>query len=155
MAAGVVIEHPNRESAAARGTRAAVIGLLLASAVLVLVITVGGWDALEGAKALQLAFVVAQAGMAALVARWSRGVLPAAAAVAVLLAIFAAVAAPSWYARDKDGFADAALASDVLGLLCALLVPLQVLLAALALRGFRQQWHVEVERPAEAAAAPA
>ena len=93
--------------------------------------------------------------MAVLVARWSRGVLPAVAALAVLLAIFAAVAAPGWYARDKDGFTDPALASDLLGLLCALLVPLQVLLAALALRGFRQQWHVEVERPAEAAAAPA
>ena len=65
------------------------------------------------------------------------------------------MAAPGWYARDKDGFTDPALASDLLGLLCALLVPLQVLLAALALRGFRQQWHVEVERPAEAAAAPA
>jgi hypothetical protein len=155
MAAGVVIEHPNRASAAARGTRAAVIGLLLVSAVLVVVITLGGWDVLEGAKSLPLAFAVAQAGMAVLVARWSRGVLPAAAALAILLGIFAAVAAPGWYARDKDGFADAALGSDVLGLLCALLVPLQVLLAALALRGFRQQWHVEVERPAEPAAAPA
>ena len=155
MAAGVVIEHPNRESAAARGTRAGVIGLLLVSAALVVAITAGGWDALEGAKALQIAFVAAQIGMAVLVARWSRGVLPAVAALAVLLAIFAAVAAPGWYARDKDGFTDPALASDLLGLLCALLVPLQVLLAALALRGFRQQWHVEVERPAEAAAAPA
>ena len=56
---------------------------------------------------------------------------------------------PGWLARDKDGFTDPALASDVLGLLCALLALLQLLLIAFALRGFQQAWNVEVERPAE------
>jgi hypothetical protein len=147
MGAGVVIEHPNRATAGARATRLAVVVLLLASAALLLVISAGGWDAIEGAKALQVAFIVAYLGMAVLVARWSRGVLPLAAALAVLLLIFAAVSVPGWYARDKDGFTDPALASGLLGLLTALLVPLQLLLAAVAMRGFQQRWNVEVERP--------
>ena len=158
MAAGVVIDHPNRETTAARTTRAAVLVLLLASAVVMIVVSVGGWDAIEGAKALQVALVVAYLGMAVLVARWSRGVLPLAAALAVLLLIFAAVAVPGWYARDSTGFADPGLGSDLLGLLTALLVPLQALLVAVAMRGFQQRWNVEVERPAGpagGAAAPA
>ncbi|MFI4992795.1 MAG: hypothetical protein ACHQCH_04155 [Solirubrobacterales bacterium] len=35
---------------------------------------------------------------------WNRGVLPVAAALAVLLAIFALVAGPAWFAREKTGF---------------------------------------------------
>jgi hypothetical protein len=116
--------------------------------VVMIVVSAGGWDATAGARSLQPVFVAAYLGMALLVARWRRGVLPIAAAVAVLLLIFAAVSAPGWYARDKEGFTDPALASDLLGLLTALLVPLQALLAAVAMRGFRQRWNVTVERPA-------
>ena len=36
----------------------------------------------------------------------------------------------------------------MIGLLCAILVPLQLLLVAFAMRGFQQAWNVEVERPA-------
>ena len=147
MADGVVIEHPNRETASSKATRAIVVVLLLVSAGVMVVISVGGWAALEGAKALQALYIVLYAGLALLVARWRRGVLPLAAALAIVLLIFAAVSAPGWYARDRDGFADPALASDVLGLLCALLIPLQLLLAAFSLRAFQQRWHVEVERP--------
>ena len=152
MAADVVIDHPNRETAAARVTRGAVVALLLVSAALMIVVSAGGWEAFAGAQGLQIAFIVAYLGMAVRVARWSRGILPLAAALAVLLLIFAAVAAPGWYARDRSGFAETAIAAGVLGLLTALLVPLQVLLAAIALSGFRQRWNVEVERPAPASA---
>ena len=152
MAADVVIDHPNRETAAARVTRGAVVALLLVSAALMIVVSVGGWEVFAGAQGLQIAFIVAYLGMAVMVARWSRGILPLAAALAVLLLIFAAVAAPGWYARDRPGFAETAIAAGVLGLLTALLVPLQVLLAAIALSGFRQRWNVEVERPAPASA---
>jgi hypothetical protein len=155
MEAAVLIDHPNRATTASRATRAVVIVLLLVSALVMIVVAVGGWDAIEGAKPLLIAFILLYVGMAVLVARWSRGVLPLAAAVAVLLLIFAAVSVPGWYARDQDGFSDPALASDLLGLLTALLVPLQVLLIAVSMRGFRQHWNVEVERPAEPAAAPA
>ena len=103
MAADVVIDHPNRETAAARVTRGAVVALLLVSAALMIVVSVGGWEVFAGAQGLQIAFIVAYLGMAVMVARWSRGILPLAAALAVLLLIFAAVAAPGWYARDRGG----------------------------------------------------
>ena len=146
---GVVVEHPNRKKASSKATRLVVIVLLLASALLMIVISIGAWDALVGAKALQVIYIVLYIGIAFLVARWSRGVLPLAAALAIVLLIFAVVAAPGWFARDKDGFTDPAIASDVLGLLTALLVPLQLLLIAFAMRGFQQAWNVEVERPAD------
>jgi hypothetical protein len=78
----VVIDHPNRRKAASKVTRALVAALLLVSAALILVVTVGGWDALEGAEAVQIAYVALCVPMAFLVARWNRGVLPVAAALA-------------------------------------------------------------------------
>ena len=79
--------------------------------------------------------------------------LPVAAALAIVLLIFAAVSVPGWFARDKPGFDDPALASDVVGILTALLIPLQLLLIGFAMRGFQQAWNVEVERPLEPAPA--
>jgi hypothetical protein len=142
----VVIEHPNRAKAGSKATKAVVILLLLASAVLVAIVTVGGWDALQGAKAMQIAYIVLYLVLAFYVARWNRGVLPVAAALAIILGIFAAIAAPSWFDRDKTGFADPAMASDVLGLICMIIIPVQVLLIGFAMRGFAQAWNVEVER---------
>ena len=141
----MIIEHPNRKKASSKFTRAVVVLLLLASAGLVAIITVGGWDALEGAKPLQIAFIVLYVVLAVFVLRWSRGVLPVAAALATVLLIFAAVSAPAWFDRDKTGFSDPALDESILGLLSALLVPAQILLIAFAMSGFRQAWNVEVE----------
>jgi hypothetical protein len=70
-----------------------------------------------------------------------------------VLLIFAAVSVPGWFARDKPGFDDPALAADVVGILTALLIPLQLLLIGFAMRGFQQAWNVEVERPLEPAPA--
>jgi hypothetical protein len=151
---GVIIEHPNREKASSKFTRAMVVLLLLVSAGLVTLITVGGWDALEGAKALQIAYIVLYLVLAFFVLRWSRGVLPVAAALAIVLLIFAAVSAPAWYDRDKTGFTDPALDEAILGLLSALLVPVQLLLIAFAMSAFRQAWNVEVERPRESRSDP-
>jgi hypothetical protein len=113
------------------------------------VISAGAWEALAGAKALQVIYILVYVGIAAMVLRWSRGVLPVAAALAIVLFIFALVSVPGWFERDKDGFTDPAIASDVVGILTALLVPLQLLLIAFAMRGFQQAWNVEVERPAD------
>jgi hypothetical protein len=146
---GVMIEHPNRRKASSKFTRAFVVLLLLVSAGLVAIITVGGWDALEGAKFLQIAYIVVYVVLAVFVLRWSRGVLPLAAALAIILLIFAAVSAPAWFDRDKTGFTDPALDADILGLLTALVVPVQILLIAFAMSGFRQAWNVEVERHEE------
>jgi hypothetical protein len=142
---GVRIEHPNRKKAASKLTRVIVVLLLLVSAAVTAIITIGGWDALEGAKALQVAYIVVYVVLAFFVLRWSRGVLPLAAALAIVLLIFAAVAAPAWFDRDQPGFANPAIDESILGLLTALLVPLQILLIAFAMSGFRQAWNVEVE----------
>jgi hypothetical protein len=122
---------------------------LLVTAGLVAIISIGGWDALEGAKFLQVAYIIVYLVLAVFVLRWSRGVLPLAAALAIVLLIFAAVSAPAWFDRDKTGFTDPALDADILGLLTALVVPVQILLIAFAMSGFRQAWNVEVERDEE------
>src|SRR4051794_13884977 len=106
---GVRIEHPNRGKAASKATRAVVIVLLLASAALVAIVTLGGWSTLQGARALQVACIGLYLVMAFYVARWNRGVLPVAAALAVVMLIFAAVSGPGWFERDKAGFATPAL----------------------------------------------
>jgi presenilin-like A22 family membrane protease len=146
---GVRIEHPNRKKAASKLTRLIVVLLLLVSAFLVAIVTVGGWDVLQGAKALQVAYIVVYVVIAFFVLRWSRGVLPLAAALAIVLLIFAAVSAPGWFDRDKPGFSDPAIDEGILGLITALIVPVQLLLIAFAMSGFRQAWNVEVERPAD------
>ncbi len=145
----VRIEHPNRDKAASKATKAVIVLLLLASAALVVIITIGGWGTLVGAKPLQIAYVGLYLLIAYFVARWNRGVLPVAAALAIILLIFAAVSAPQWFDRDKPGFAEPALDEGVLGLVTALIVPVQILLIAFAMSGFRQAWNVEVERPVD------
>ena len=84
--------------------------------------------------------------MAFYVARWNRGVLPVAAALAIILLIFAAVAGPAWFERDKTGFTDPALDASLLGLITLLIVPVQALLIVFAMQAFSQEWNVEVER---------
>lgn len=145
---GYVIEHPNREKAASKATKAVVVLLLLASAAVMAIVTVGGWDALEGAKPVQIFFIAFFVFMAALIARWNRGLLPVAAALSIILLIFAAVSGNAWFERDKDGFTSPALDEDIVGLLTFILVPIQVLLIGFSMRGFAQAWNVEVERPA-------
>jgi presenilin-like A22 family membrane protease len=139
------LEHPNQEKAESKATRAAVVLLLVASAALVAIITLGGFSELQGMLPLAVAYVIIFLVIAFFVMRWNRGVLPVAAAAAILLAVFAAVAAPAWFARDKTGFDTPALGPSILGLLTVILIPVSVLLIAFALRGFQQQWNVEVE----------
>ena len=147
MATGAVgIEHPNRDKAAARSTRAIVVVLLLASALLLLVVTAGGWSRIQGAKSVQIGYIALYLVLALLIARWRSGLLPVAAALAIVLAMFAAISGPQWFERNKDGLSDPALDAGLVGLLTLLLVPLQVLLIVFAARGFAQRWSVEVER---------
>lgn len=141
----VRIEHPNREGAEAKATKAVVILLLLTSAGLTLVITLGGWSVLQGAQPVAFAYVLVEVVMAFYVSKWNRGVLPVAAAFAVLFAVLAAVSGPAWFDRAKDGFNNPTLDPDILGLLTVILVPVELLLVAFAMRGFAQKWNVEVE----------
>jgi presenilin-like A22 family membrane protease len=144
--AGVIITHPNRDKPAVQATRATVVLLFLASAAMVLIVTVGGWKVLESAKPVGIAYIVIYPTLAFFAARWNRGVLPVGSGLAVLLAIFALVAAPEWFARDKAGFEAPALNADLLGVITLVIAPVQILLVAFAMRGFNQGWNVELER---------
>src|SRR5262249_688081 len=145
--------HPNRDKPVVQATRATVVLLLLASAGLVLIVTVGGWSVLQGAIPVQIAYVLVYLTFAFYAMRWNRGVLPVAAVLAVLRLIFALVAGPAWFNRDKFGYEQPAIDAGVLGVLTLLLVPLQMLLVAFAMRGFQQGWNVELERRRPAAGA--
>ena len=144
---GYELWRPNREKGESKSARALVVFLMLVTAALALVIIIGGWTRLEGVKALTIIYAGLYVLFAFLVARWNRGVLPVAAALSIILAIFAGIAAPAWFDRAKDGLSDPALPPDLLGILCLLLVPLQVILIAVAMVAFNQDWHVEEERP--------
>ena len=144
---GYELWRPNREKPASQGARVGVIFLLLLSAAVALIIILGGWSKLEGGKNFALAYVVIYLLLAWRVANWSRGVLPVAAALAMILAIFCVLAAPGWFERAKDGLTSPALPEEVLGLLTVAMIPVQIVLVALAIVAFNQDWHVEEERP--------
>jgi hypothetical protein len=146
---GYELWRPNREKGESQMTKALVALVLLISAALLLIVTIGGWERLQsfGVAMMTLIYAGFYILFAFLVARWRRGILPVAAALAIILAIFAAVAAPGWFARAKEGLDSPALPEELLGLLTLLLVPVQLVLIALALIAFNQNWHVEEERP--------
>ena len=147
---GYELWRPNREKAQSKTTKLVIVVLLLVTAGVSALVTLGGFSVLEGGGAMGIVcilYVVLFLGFAFFVARWNRGVLPVAAAFAILLLIFSAVGASSWFARDKDGFDEALIPTELLGLLVLILIPVQVLLIAVAMIGFNQEWHVEEERP--------
>ena len=146
---GYELWRPNREKPESKMTKALISLVLLVSAGLIVVITLGGWERLQGGSVAVMSLIWAglYVAFAFLVAGWNRGVLPVASALAVILAIFAAIAGPEWFERSKDGLASPALPEDLVSLLTLLLVPVQGLLVAVAMIGFNQEWHVEEERP--------
>jgi hypothetical protein len=141
----LVIYHPNREKGGSKATKAGTILLLVATAVLVAIITIGGWSDLEGAQVISIFFILVFALMAFFVARWNRGVLPLASAFAIVLLVFAAIAAPGWFDRDAAGYNNPGLPPGLIGLFTVLLIPLEFLLIVFAMRGFSQRWNVEIE----------
>jgi hypothetical protein len=144
--AGVIVTHPNRGKPVVLATRATVVLLLLVSTALILIVTIGGWNVLEGGIPILLAWAFIYLLMAYYAARWSRGVLPMAAALGLLLLIFALVSAPAWFERDKAGYAAPNLGAGLLGVVTLVIVPVQILLITFAMRGFSQGWNVELEK---------
>ncbi len=142
----IEIDYPNRRKGASKTTKLVVTLLLLVSAVLVAIVTFGGWEALQGSKIVTIAYIALYVLCAYLIMRWRSGMLPVVAALAIILLIFAAVSGPEWFARDKTGFDDPAMGSGLLGMITLIIVPVQVLLIGFAMAGFRQGWSVEVER---------
>ena len=161
---GYVVIYPNREKASSRSTKGIVAFILLVSVALMLAVTIGGWSKLQGLKPVNFAWCIAYLIIAFYVAaRWTRGLLPIAAALAILLLILAVIAGTgisgtSWFDRNHSGFASpqslfggTGLSPDMLGLLTLLLVPVQALLIVFAMVGFAQAWNVELEVPVEEA----
>ena len=145
-----VIEHPNRAKGASQAMRAVVVVVLILSALLIAVITFGGWSALAGMKPICVVWIILDLAFAYFVAKWSRGVLPVIATLAMMMGVFGMIATPAWVNREGFGYAQPALSSSVLASLTAILVALQLLVIIASLYAFRQQWNVEVEHwPAE------
>ena len=144
-ASGVRIHHPNREKPQSQATKGVVVLLLIASAALIAIVMIGGFSKLAGAIIIAVAYIIIYLAMAYFVARWSRGVLPMAAALAIIFTTFAAVAAPAWFARDEPGLEDPLLPAGLLGMLTLVVLAVQILLILFAMRGFQQEWNVEVE----------
>jgi tellurite resistance protein TehA-like permease len=147
---GYELWRPNREKAESVTIKLVIVLLLAATAAIAALITITGFSLLTGGGAMGIVCVIyalLYAFFAYRVARWSRGILPLAAALSMILAIFCAVGAGSWFARDKAGFSHALLPVSAIGLLVVILGLLQLVLIAFALYGFNQEWHVEEERP--------
>ena len=160
---GYVVVYPNREKASSKTTKVIVIVLLIISVVLMLLITIGGWTKLEGLKPVNIIWCLIYLMMAYYIGRWNRGLLPLAAALAILLLILAVIAGTglggtSWFDRALVGFAPPqtpfggkGLSPDTLGALTLILAPVQILLIIFAMQGFAQGWNVELEVPADEA----
>jgi hypothetical protein len=127
------------------------------------IVTIGGWSKLQGLKPVNFGWCIVYLILAIYIARWSRGLLPIAAALAILLLILSLIAGTgaagtSWFDRNHAGFAPAhtlfggkGLTPDELGLITLLIAPVQLLLIVFAMYGFSQGWNVELEVPIEEA----
>jgi hypothetical protein len=147
---GYELWRPNREKAESVTTKFVLVLLLLATSAIAVIVSITGFSLMSGGTGMALVCLVyglLYAFFAFLVARWNRGILPVAAALSMILAIFCAVGADSWFARDKSGFEEGLIPSTLIGLFVVILALLQIVLIAAALYGFNQEWHVEEERP--------
>ena len=147
---GYELWRPNREKAGSITTRFVLVFLLAGTAAVAALITIAGFSLMTGGSGMAiicLIYAALYAFFTFLVFRWNRGILPVAASLSVIQAIFCATGADSWFARDKTGFDNGLLPSSAIGLLVIVLLLLQIAVAAVALYAFNQNWHVEEERP--------
>jgi hypothetical protein len=159
---GYEITYPNRDKVTSKATKTIVVFILIASIVLMLAVTIGGWSKLQGLTPVNFVWCFVYGVIAFYVSRWARGLLPIAAALAILLLIISLIAGlgaagTSWFDRNHSAYAAAqsmfggtGLSPDTLGVLTLLIAPVQVLLIVFAMRGFSQGWNVEVEAPIDA-----
>jgi len=147
---GYELWRPNREKAESVTTKFVLVLLLAATAAIAALVTITGFSLLTGGGAMGvicLIYAALYAFFAFLVFRWNRGILPVAAALSMILAIFCATGAGSWFARDKAGFEKALIPTPLIGTLVVVLILLQLVTIAVCLYAFNQNWHVEEERP--------
>lgn len=147
---GYELWRPNREKAGSVTTKFVLVLLLAATAVIAALVTITGFSLMTGGSGMGivcLIYAALYALFAFLVSRWSRGILPVAAALSTILAIFCMTGADSWFARDKAGFEEGLIPSPLIGTLVVILLILQIIVVIVALYAFNQNWHVEEERP--------
>src|SRR6476659_6722621 len=144
---GYELWHPNREKADVITTKFVIAFLMLATAIIAGLVTIAGFSLLSGGGGMGLVCLIFALLYAFFASRWSRGILPVAASLSMILAIFCAVGANSWFARDKAGFDEALIPVPLIGLLVVIMALLQLILIAACFYGFNQDWHVEEERP--------
>lgn len=153
---GYVIVHPNRELRSSHVAKAVVVGILLASVALILAITIGGWSQLDGMTPVSFAWCIAYVAIAYYGWRWARGVLPIAAAMAVLLLVPALVSLTGFYGTTWSEHATAgygqihtlfggSVSPQLLTLATIVLIAVQLALIAACVGAFRQCWHLELE----------
>ncbi len=147
---GYELWRPNREKAETITTKFVLALLLAATSAIAFLVTITGFSLMTGGSGMGvvcLIYAALYAFFTFLVIRWNRGILPVAAALSMILAILCAVGAESWFARDKAGFEEALLPVTLIGLLVVILAILQLIVVAVSLYAFNQNWHVEEERP--------
>src|ERR1700744_192136 len=164
---GYAVIHPNRDKAICKLTKLIVVALLIASVVLMMILTIGGWSKLEGMKPVNFLWSAVYLVLAFYILRWARGILPIAAALAILLLIIAVIAGlgldgTSWFDRNHHGFGapqslfgGVGLSPAGAGASTLLLIPVEVALIVFSMIGFAQGWNVETEVPGEEARARA
>jgi hypothetical protein len=155
---GYIVAYPNREKAASKTMKTLVVFSLLASVVLMLLVTFGGWSKLEGLQPLNFLWCIIYLAVAYLVSRWARGMLPIVSGFAILLLVVALIAGTgasgtSWFQRNHFDYAPAhsifggsGFSPDLIGILLLLLIPAQILVIVFSMKAFGQGWNVEVER---------
>jgi hypothetical protein len=156
---GYVVTYPNRDKRASRVTKQVIALVLVVSTLLMLAVTVGGWNKLEGLLPVNLAWCLIYLTIAYYVLRWTRGLLPIAAALGALMFVFTVVATTSldgvtWSDRGTPGYAPAhtlfgggGLSAGTLGALTVAIAVTQAVLVIVAMRGFGQAWNIEYEVP--------
>ena len=155
---GHVVTYPNREKVTSRLSKLIVILLLLLSIVLMLAVTVGGWNKLQGLSYVNFVWCFDYLVIGIFVFRWARGLLPIAAALAILLLIISVIAGlggsgTSWFQRNHYDYAPThsifgggGLSPDTLGVRVLAIAPVQLVLIIVAMQAFAQGWNVEVEK---------
>ena len=147
---GYELWHPNREKPSSLSMRLLIVVLLLVAAALMVIVVLGGWSILTGGATwgiISLLLAGLYCVLAYMVWKWSRGALALTTAVSVILLVLFSTGVGSWFARNKPDFSEAALPSELLGMLVVVLIPLQAAITVATAIGFRQNWYVEEERP--------
>jgi hypothetical protein len=161
---GHTVVYPNREQTASKVVKLLVAVVLVASAAVILLVTMAGWSRFQGMKVVNIIWALIYVGMAFYIfTRWARGLLPMAAGLGILMLILAVIAATgvtgaSWFDRNRVGFAEAdsifggtGFSAGALGFFTVLLIPLQSLQIFFSMIGFSQGWNVETEMPIDEA----